>query len=725
MVLLLVAGAFAMPVKPGVWHTITLSDGTQVRALLCGDEHYSYYLTENGDAYVWDSGRQVYQPMEQRQLSELVAGVKRKLPRRPPRRASGRQHIATSEFLGKKKGLVILVSFPDQAFQASHDKTLYDRILNEAGFAEGSFKGSVRDYFLAQSGGKFELDFDVAGPVMMDSAYAYYGEHGSEVDMRPYAMVEEACEKVDQEVNFADYDWDGDGQVDQVFILYAGKGESDGGSQNTIWPHEYSLDEWGRQELRLDGVKINTYACSNEVNGSSEIEGIGTICHEFSHCMGLPDLYDTFYNGYFGMGQWDILSNGGWNDGGFQPAGYTSYEKMICGWLTPEVLGDEAVDVSSLKPLSMDGGAYIIYNQADSNEYYLLENRQPVGWDASLPGRGLLVLHVDYDKEVWDNNYVNTIVDHRNVKGSDGVYNDHQRLTLIHADNNDDRKYWSAASQVWTKTTQSTDAYPYYGNDSLTNNSVPAASLYNGNSDKHRFMNRAVTSIRQNADSTMSFSYLPVSVRIVSSDTMQTNKPDTTGAIFYESFDECIGTGGNDGVFSGNSQVASADFLPDNGGWQALYAKGAARCVKLGNATHVGIATTPQFELDGQELELTFHAAPWGNDDTVLSLSASGEATLGQTIFNMVKGKWTTFTTKLSGTGATRITFTPGKRFFLDEVVVRHPNAASGISLTGKTEDKVVPVAYFAADGRRTAGPTRGLYLVRMSDGSVHKMIMK
>lgn len=502
-------------------------------------------------------------------------------------------------------------------------------------------------------------------------------------------------------------------------------GESDGGGPNTIWPHEYSLDEWGRPELSLDGVKINTYACSNEVNGSSEIEGIGTICHEFSHCMGLPDLYDTFYNGNFGMGQWDILSNGGWNDGGFQPAGYTSYEKMVCGWLQPEVLGDEAAEIASMKPLSMNGGAYIIYNKADSNEYYLLENRQPAGWDASLPGRGLLVLHVDYDQDVWEHNYVNTPVDNRNVAGSDGMYNDHQRLTIIHADNDDDRNYWSASSQVWTKTTQSTDAYPYYGNDSLTNNSVPAATLYNGNTDKHRFMNRAVMNIRQNADSTMSFSYLPVSVKVVASDTMQTNKPDTTGAIFYESFDDCIGTGGNDGVFSGNSQVASADFLPDNGGWQALYAGGAARCVKLGNATHEGVATTPQLQLDGQELELTFYAAPWGNDDTALTLSACGNATLAQTDFSMVKGKWTAFTTKLNGTGATRITFTPGGRFFLDEVVVRRPNVASGISQTGKAVGKVVAVAYYTADGCKTAEPARGLNLVRMSDGSVRKVILK
>ena len=148
-------------------------------------------------------------------------------------------------------------------------------------------------------------------------------------------------------------------------------------------------------------------------------------------------------------------------------------------------------------------------------------------------------------------------------------------------------------------------------------------------------------------------------------------------------FDDCLGTGGNDGVFSGNSQVASADFLPDNGGWQALYAGGAARCVKLGNAT------------------------------------------LAQTDFSMVKGKWTAFITKLNGTGATRITFTPGKRFFLDEVVVRRPNVASGISQTGKAAGKVVAVAYYTADGRRTAGPAKGLNLVRMSDGSVRKVILK
>jgi len=714
-----------MPAKPGTWRTLTLYDGQQVNAQLCGDERFNFFRSAEGQCYTFDAENLCYIPVELQQLHhDHNTRMQSRALCAPARRTSEREHYATDEFIGQKKGLVILVDFPDQSFQEGNDKALYGRILNEIGFNEGRFKGSVKDYFLAQSGGRFELDFDVVGPIRMDSSYTYYGQRLNEVDEHADQMVIEACQKADPEVNFADYDWDGNGEVDQVFILYAGRGESNGGGPNTIWPHEYTLMESCGKTLSVDGVEVNTYACSNEVNRGWEIEGIGTICHEFSHCMGLPDLYDTYYAGNFGLGHWDLLSHAGWNDDGFQPAGYTSYEKMVCGWLTPIELSDADAEISGMRPLSEGGDAYIIYNQAEPNEYYLLENRQPSGWDASLPGRGLLVLHVDYDKEIWRTNYVNTIVDNRNIPGSDHIFNDHQRLTIIHADNDDDKSYWNFSGNYYSKETESTDAYPYHGNDSLTNNSSPAAVLHNGNVDRHRFMNRGIHDIAIQADSSISFRYAAVSERIVYVDSLSTNRPDTTGAILYESFNECLGTGGNDGIFKGNATVASADFLPDLGGWQSLQAGGAARCAKFGSGIHQGITISPSFELTGDTLELSFYAAPWGKDEPELYVTATNpDIQLADTLFMMQQGQWTHFITQIWGTGATTLTFTPDLRFFLDEVLIRKVPEVT--SIRNILDSHPNAYQYYSIDGRLLHAPSRGFMLRRQSDGSLRKVLIQ
>ena len=722
--------ALSMPAKPSTWRTIVVDDGRQVSAELCGDEHFNYLRAADGSCYTYDAERQTFTLTDVRALREMADEAHAKARGRldlqasrqaKARHASDREHYATTEFIGLKKGLVILVDFPDQSFQEGHDKALYHRILNERGYSEGRFHGSVKDYFLAQSDGRFELDFDVVGPLRMDRSYTYYGERGHEVDEHADEMVIEACQKADAVVNFADYDWDKDGEVDQVFILYAGQGESNGGGPNTLWPHEYTLMAWRGTTLNLDGVEVNTYACSNEVNYDWQIEGIGTICHEFSHCMGLPDLYDTYYAGNYGLGHWDLLSHAGWNDDGFRPAGYTSYEKMVCGWLTPVELCDNDTLVSQMRPLSEGGPAYIIYNQAEPNEYYLLENRQHTGWDTALPGRGLLVLHVDYDSDIWLWNYVNTIVDNRNVPGSDRVFNDHQRLTIIHADNDDDRSYWNAAGSYYTRQTEQADAYPAFDNDSLTDNSTPAATLHNGNIDRHRYMNRGVHDIRIEGDSTISFRYAAISQRIVYTDSLSANRPDTTGAVLYESFDDCLGTGGNDGIFKGNATVASAEFLPDLGGWQSLYAGGGARCAKFGNALHQGVTISPSFELTGDTLELSFYAAPWNKDEPVLAVTATNpDVVLADTLFQLEPGQWTQCTTRLCGTGSTTLQFTPDLRFFLDEVLVRLVPQANAIRSI--LAPSAVPPVCYSLDGRPVKTPQSGIYLRRESNGTFRKI---
>ena len=748
LALVVTAVAWAVPARPGLWKTVTTPDGRQLRMQLCGDERTCFWQSADGRCFVEQAGGVLVETT----VAQLAADRKS----RAANGTSGRLRAphkgqTAGHFTGKKKGLIILAEFQDKQFLPEHNRDYYERVANERGFSEGDYRGSVKDYFLSQSRGQFELDFDVVGPVTVSHDYQYYGQPGTvDVDAAPWEMVVEACELVKEQVNFADYDWNGDGYCEQVFVLYAGQGQSDSYDVNTIWPHEYelhSVTDANGLHLYGDGYQIGSaiidvYACSNELTHTNTPSGIGTFCHEFSHCMGLPDLYDTYYGGNFGMGHWDIMANGVYNGDAFVPAGYTSYERMVCGWLDPMELGDDDVSVEGMKPLTADDAiAYIIYNKAHPDEYYLLENRQLQGWDAALPSAGLLVLHVDYDERVWQQNIVNSIVDNRKTPGHENEWNTHQRLTLVHADNDNDKRYWMASQQYYTKTTEETDPFPYKRQlddgtwsvlDSLTNNSVPTATVYNANTDNGLYLNRGLQAITQNDDGTMSFRYDAVSEKYVAVDTTMTDKPDLTGAVFYESFDKCIGTGGNDGVFKGSSDVASADFVPDNGGWDSMVMKGGARCAKFGNASYDGFVTSPSIMLTGDSLELCFKAAPWSRDDTDLTLSLSN-GQLGQTTFEMAEGQWTTFTTTIMGEGPTQITFTPGRRFFLDEVVVRR-SFTSGIKEIDNSQFTIdnsqftidnSQLKVYDLQGRPAASGTHGILLKRMADGRVVKVIGK
>ena len=497
----------AVPAKPGLWKTLRLNDGTEVRAQLRGDEHVHFWMTEDGRRLMKSDG--VLTEVDEVQIAARM--VRRKAPlgqsgvRKAPRKVNAGER---THYEGRKKGLVILAQYQDVAFKSANNLARYKRILNEEGYSVGSFKGSVADYFKAQSRGQFELDFDVVGPYTLKYSRSYYGGNDSDDnDKNPEAMIVEACRAANEEVNFKDYDWDGDGEVDQVFVLYAGTGEADSYDDEAVWPHMYNLSYTNRA-LKLDGVTIDTYACSNEVDMAGSIEGIGCFCHEFSHCMGFPDFYDTSYSGFFGMSSFDLMDNGSYNGNGFVPAGYTAHERMMCGWLEPIELAEEDVDVENLKALSEGGESYIIYNKAHPDEYYMLENRQKTGWDAQLPARGLMITHVDFDKDIWFDNTPNTKVTNadRRMYGYSKT-NDHQRCTIFHADDNDDSKYWNSSMQYYTRQTLTGDLYPYRTNDSLTNESAPAATLYNANTDGSKLMNRRVLSITQNTDKTVSFRY--------------------------------------------------------------------------------------------------------------------------------------------------------------------------------------------------------------------------
>lgn len=512
----------AIPARPGVWTHMTTSEGTTVSVELVGDEWMHYWRDADGRCYQTDNdGRLVsFEPA-------AAAASRLRLPRRSATVPDDYVFPKpTSLFQGEKRGLIILVNFSNNTFSMDDPQATYDAIANEPGYSEGNFKKSVRDYFLEQSRGQFDLSFDVVGPVRLPNLMSYYGgnnEYGN--DQRPGEMVVDACTAVDSLVNFADYDWDNDGEVDQVFVLYAGYGEADGAPASTIWPHEWNLTDAIGKTVTFDSVRINTYACGNELDGirGKKLAGIGVFCHEFSHCMGFPDFYDK-YN--FGMGAWDVMSNGARNGGGYNPAEYTAYERMICGWLDPIELNG-ATEVNGLKPIDDGGNTYIIYcDNANRQEYYLLENKNKNDiYPYNYSGHGLLVTHIDYDPELWYYNMPNTTATYWRIDGTK-AYNTHQRMTIIAADNSTKAMGGYITDVYPIDSTSSATMEP---NNALTTETIPAATQYLGGDEPVPFSGCELTDITRNDDGTINFWFRKSDLSSIQSIT-----ESDTSKIFYD-----------------------------------------------------------------------------------------------------------------------------------------------------------------------------------------------
>ena len=514
---------FAVPAKQAK-KTLTLADGTQVVATQMGDEYMNWWQADNGMRYVESQDKEgVYEAANMdvmaahaqmrraiigekraKRLNSVVKPVNMSFSSGQQRVQIGDEHIT---YTGKKKGIIILVQFPNQKFETGHDNAYYKMVANEKGLThEDGYVGSVTDYFLSQSNGQFELDFDIAGPYTLSHTSSYYGKNdGANIDTKVGYMIQEGCDAaVADGFNFNDYDWDGDGYADQVFVLYAGLGEASGGDAKTVWPHEYQIRYTCVGKVlnyTAEGKgKVDTYACANEmervINNATgtytnelKLAGIGTICHEFSHCLGFADMYDTSSNGgNYGMGFYDVMSAGSYNGGGFTPCNYTAYERIYAGWTEPIVL-DEPATIKAMQSSEDYGRPFILYNDKHPDEFYTLENRQKKGWDAELYGSGLMITHVDYDQTKWGINQVNASA------------SDHQRCTIFHADNDEDGTVLESIKN---------DLYPYMSggvplNDELTDDSRPAAKLYNKNADGTKYMGKPITAIKKNVNGTISF----------------------------------------------------------------------------------------------------------------------------------------------------------------------------------------------------------------------------
>ena len=592
--------------------TLTLSDGTQVTATLSGDENYHYWKTADGRAFVMNEENIPQEISLQQAQSKLQAKVQARNAHRIAKRTKHKAAwgVETNPISGERKGLVILVNYKDKKMQ--HTQAEYNDYFNKVGYSDNNCTGSVRDYFLSQSYGKFSLDFDVMGPVTLSKNLSYYGDNDSDGnDKHAAEMVAEAVKLAVSGIDLKRYDWDGDGYVDQVYVVYAGYGEHADAPANTIWPHEFELSEAAKYNdgpgaITINGVTIDTYACSSELRGSSgnKMDGIGTACHEFSHCLAIPDMYDTSADGEnFGMNVWDLMDYGSYNgeDGfGETPAPFTSYERMYCGWLTPVEL-TQPCNVNDMPAITKEPVAYLIRNANPKfpGEYYLLENHQQESWDAYAPAHGMLVLHVDFNSNAWKQNTVNNVASH-------------QRMTIIPADGK--LSHYNTAGDTWPGTSKKT---------ALTDSSNPAAKLYNLNSNGRKFMGRPIENIAEK-DGLISFTFdggkalpqlatptaLPATQVTASGFTAQWQKVE--GATSYEV--QLTATGNNEGSIEesilldenfkgfnngktqdGNQDVANKlDEYTQTTGWTGLKLFTTPRNeVKMGSSSVAGRLTTP------------------------------------------------------------------------------------------------------------------------------------
>lgn len=418
-------------------------DGSHLMVQLHGDEFLNYSTTLDGYTVVLSESTNAWEyadmqgdllissgiiahnsdartAVEKQFLKYIAKGI---VPTPSPEQqemkkaASKMRSSGPARILGDKKfdydkfrGLVILVEYSDRAFTRTDAFDIFNDMVNKpnfTGFTNTSgtavnYTGSVYDYFNDNSGGKFKPTFDVFGPVKIDKTST--SPRGTSA---VYSVIQAAITAADPLVDFSKYDTDGDGIVDMIYFIFAGAGSNfSGNNSNFIWPHASST--YGIR----DGVQLGRYACSTELYGylsSKTIDGIGTIVHEFSHVLGVADLYDTDYEGSGGQsfepGDWSVMAGGSYANSARTPVAYSAYERYANGFDTPETISEPGS--YTLPYLGNSGKSYKL-DSPIANEYYIFENRQKTKWDAYLPGNGMLVFRVDSTSNVpWLYNTVN------------------------------------------------------------------------------------------------------------------------------------------------------------------------------------------------------------------------------------------------------------------------------------------------------------------------------
>ncbi len=631
--------------------TIQLTDGTEVQVENVGDEHMHWLRAADGSCYTLEGDVYIRQD-----LGVLNARRQERLAAKNSRRRA--IYASTSDGLGKKGTMslgacpsigkdtipVVMVQFSDTKFKSTTTVDKMMRYYNEEGYNdEDDCVGSVRDYFIAQSGGQFSPTFDVVGIVTLTKSYSYYGTNNRQgydqhLDELPGDVIEAAINSLG--VDFSKYvvpagDEKHAEGVPLMAMLYAGKGEATESQTTTngklIWPCEWDAEEDINQG-DYQGVHFNSFFVGNELNtGGRALMGMGVFCHEFGHALGLPDFYCTDYSYSYddAFSLWSIMDCGAYVADSYAPIGYTAYEKSYMGWLElPELTGSEVI--LHTPEGTADSSAFILRNS--SVETFIFENRQPGTWYPSSFGSGVMVSRICYNQTNWRYNTPN------NTQSK-------KRALMLTADG--EKMYYSASLSN------------LYGN---SKNAINTLKTYDGT-----IKTIDIKAITKKTDGT-------IALTLKDDDTGGETGGDvvvpvTGDYLFYESFDQCDGTGGNDGLWSGS--IASKSLNPDNDGWTSGSDKGygADRCAKFGTSNVAGSATTPSFQLAGSA-ELTFRAGAWNGKDSSSLEIVSEDVTINPSSFTMEKGSFSDYTATIHGRGNVKLKFEGGGRFFLDEVKV-------------------------------------------------------
>jgi M6 family metalloprotease-like protein len=382
---------------------------------------------------------------------------------------------------GERHQLTILAAFNDRLFKGDEAATItqWNKIFNTENLTENPFKGSVHDYFMDQSYGDFNLVFDLVYVQVSGNAEKYASTRAD--DENSQYLVQDILEVLKtRNIDWSLYDWNGDGFINQLLVIYAGHGMNDSSGSNLIWPHQWWMSEHlkDKQEgVYCDPIpvnyggknyKVDCYCALAELTKNDDYGSFGTICHEYTHCFGFPDFYS---DGGLVVGSWDLMDYGNYNGSGYCPPGYSAHERWLMGWLTPIELS-EATTITDMPQLAEQPVAYLVRNDRWQDEYYFIENRQKIGWDATIPGQGVVVFHIDYDPSIWTST---TIMPNSSS---------YKRYNIFPANNKTSSYYVTG----W--------AYPYSGNNQLTNVSTPAATLNHQNTDGTKLMSKPITNMK-------------------------------------------------------------------------------------------------------------------------------------------------------------------------------------------------------------------------------------
>lgn len=426
------------------FHYTTLPDGTLITEADNGYFYYATINTETNEITATPYRVDLPLPSKAKASNASTESVARQLEQMKQTNLKRRMvpHASRPTKLNAVNadhGVVILANFKDVKFK--YTKEDYEKMLNEEGYSDYSSTGSARDYFIDSSYGKFSPTFEVYGPYDLSKNMSEYGGNDrSGSDRNPTGMVVEVCKLAEADgVDFSKYDTDNDGYVDNVYVFYAGKGEANGGSEDTVWPHRWVIDptynfSGTKEDTKVSGVYLYDYACSNEICEENQhyigndLQGVGTFIHEYGHVLGLPDLYYTGYGNARTLEIYDVMDYSNYLNYGRTPVSYSAYERMFCEWVTPEQIFPDGNSTQVELPLIAEGKVLLITangkehnmdgKNPDPKEFYLLENKPDTGWDyyanvtaspnyAQKGDKGMLITRVKYVSFLWDNNMVN------------------------------------------------------------------------------------------------------------------------------------------------------------------------------------------------------------------------------------------------------------------------------------------------------------------------------